>query len=151
MISDWLADCSDIFIHAEKMGRIKYPVGIKMGRIFSKMSRILSDLRPLFQALGACISRVCMLKACGVLNFCWQPELVQGMSGFSAQATFGNEIWKSSPRWLTVFVNNAPFVSSSAASVSMSLLRPASNASLRRCQKHVLKARHSNSIGNYWT
>ena len=48
MISDRLVHGSDIFIHAEKMGRIKYPVGIKMGRIFSKMGRILSDIRPLF-------------------------------------------------------------------------------------------------------
>ena len=48
MISDLLVHGSDILIHAEKVGRIKYPVGIKMGRIFSKMGRILSDIRPLF-------------------------------------------------------------------------------------------------------
>ena len=48
MIPDLLVHGSDILIHAEKMGRIKYPVGIRMGRIFSEMGRILSDIRPLF-------------------------------------------------------------------------------------------------------
>ena len=44
---DWFYG-SDIFIYAEKTGRIKYPVEIKLGRILSKMGRILSDIRPLF-------------------------------------------------------------------------------------------------------
>ena len=46
----WLTDCngSDISMDAEKMGRMKYPVGIKLGRILFKMGRILSDIRPLF-------------------------------------------------------------------------------------------------------
>ena len=44
----WTGLGSDIFIHTEKMGRMKYPVGIKLGRILSKMGRILSDVRPLF-------------------------------------------------------------------------------------------------------
>ena len=41
-------DISDIFIYAEKMGRMKCPLGIKMGRIFSIMGRMLSDIRSLF-------------------------------------------------------------------------------------------------------
>ena len=48
MISDLLVHGSDILVHAEKMGRIKYPVRIRMGRIFSGMGQILSDIRPLF-------------------------------------------------------------------------------------------------------
>ena len=31
-----------------KMGRLKYPVEIDLGRILLKMGRILSDIRPLF-------------------------------------------------------------------------------------------------------
>ena len=48
MISDRLVHGSDIFIHAEKMSRMKYPVGINLGRILFEMGRILSDIRPLF-------------------------------------------------------------------------------------------------------
>ena len=44
MISDLLVHGSDILIHAEKMGRIKYPVGIKLGRILSKMGRISDNI-----------------------------------------------------------------------------------------------------------
>ena len=38
-----------------EMGRIKYPVDISLGRILFKMGRIISDIRPLFQALGVLI------------------------------------------------------------------------------------------------
>ena len=38
-----------------EMGRIKYPVDISFGQILLKMGRILSNIRPLFQALGVVI------------------------------------------------------------------------------------------------
>ena len=38
-----------------EMGRIKYPVDISFGQILFKMGRILSNIRPLFQALGVVI------------------------------------------------------------------------------------------------
>ena len=41
-------DGSDIFMYVNKLGRIKYPIGIRLGRILFKMGRILSDIRPLF-------------------------------------------------------------------------------------------------------
>ena len=41
-------DRSDICKHAEIMGRMKYPVETRLGRIVLKMGRIISDIRPLF-------------------------------------------------------------------------------------------------------
>ena len=40
-----------IALRSEKMGRMNYAIGIKLGRILFKMGRILSDIRPLFEAL----------------------------------------------------------------------------------------------------
>ena len=42
---------SGIFVHTEKMGRIKHTMEIKLGQILFKMGRILSDIQPLFSAL----------------------------------------------------------------------------------------------------